>query len=311
MSLLILSFDTSSDRIGTHLNNLLNSSSKSPHIVSLCRFEQLFHSSDSYEKIFSKSLQNDLLGFLILIDIATTNRLHIQYLSSIKSLLCYLVDQHPFQSILCFIHHANPLNQLYTSALTCFNLSLLLLHLYPFVNGLIFNSIDQIIDHQQYHSILAEQLARIFRPVSSLRENTIKNTSIEFLQFIQHLLNNPEKKILFIKNENFKKYFSLQSNALLFIQRGQPTSNIDFKIANFDLWNSYEKNLVRLQEILIVNNDQLTQQLLEQSIIKPLEKKLNTNHAYFYWLTKKYSISNLEHLLNNGISLCKNILFDQ
>ncbi|CAF4345063.1 unnamed protein product [Adineta steineri] len=135
MSLLILSFDSSSDKIGTHLYNILNSSLSSnyPHIASLCTYNQLFSSSiNEYEKIINNSLRidslshNDLLGFLILIDIATTNKLHIDDLPSITSLLIYLNQKHPFQQILTFIIHASSTNQLYTSSLTCFNCSSIL-----------------------------------------------------------------------------------------------------------------------------------------------------------------------------------------
>jgi len=300
MSLLILSFDSSSDRIGTNLYKLLNTSSKPPHLVSFCSFNQLFHSSSNdYETIFFDSLKidslsrNDLLGFLILIDIATTNKLHLQYLPSIQNLLSYLNTNHPFQSILVFIHHASSINQLYTSPLTGYNLNLLFLYLYPFVHGIIFNNIDEIVNYQQYHAVLAQQIARIFLSMSELREfssqRTIQNTSIEFIEFIQQLLTNPEKKILIMKNENFKKYRSLSSYANLFIQRGQYGN----------------------QEILILNNDTLTKHLLEQLIIQPVERKLQMNRAYFHWLNKKFNIDNLENLLANGISLCKNILFDQ
>lgn len=321
MSLLLLSFDSSSDSIGRELYQLLNASSKSPPLASFCSSEQLFASSNDYEKIFFDSLKtdflssNDLLGFLLLIDIATTNKLHLQYLSSIQSLLDHLTLQHPFQSILSFIIHASPNNQLYTSALTSFNLNLIFSHLYPFVHGIIFQNIDQINDHQIYHSTIAEQIGQIFLPISSLRENSkrlIRNVSVEFLQLIQHLLNDPEKKILIIKTENLKKSFHPTSNALLFIQRGQPTAATlnEIQLNNLDIWNSYEKHLSQLRELLIVNNDQLNRLLLEQLIIKPYEKKSQMNRAYFHWLKKKFPIENLENLLHEGILLCEKIISD-
>lgn len=322
MSLLILSFDISSDKIGLNLVNLLNSSSNQPHIASFCSSNDLFSSEiNNYEKIFFNSLKtnflshNDLLGFLILIDLATTNKLHLTNLSSIQSLLIYLNTKHPFQQILTFIIHANPTNQLYTSALTCFNLNLLLLNIYSYVHGIIFTSIDHINNHEQYHIQIASQIATIFLPITSLRENNqrlIKTISIEFLQFIQHLLNNPYKKILIIKTENFKKYFQLSSHALLLIQRGQPSLFLnDIQIKNLDIWNSLEKNLSQLQKILILNNEQLNENLLEQLIIKPYEKKIQMNKAYLYWLKKKFDIKNIEQQLNQGIELCKNIILDK
>ena len=67
--------------------------------------------------------------------------------------------------------------------------------IYSSVNGIIFQNIDEINDHQNYHSIIVSQIASIFLPVSSLREDKKrwnKSVSIEFLQFIQHLLVNPE-----------------------------------------------------------------------------------------------------------------------
>ena len=76
MSLLILSFDLSSDKIGTHLYNLLNSSANLPHLASFCSSKELF-STNNYANTFSNCLKidylshNDLIGFVILIDIAT------------------------------------------------------------------------------------------------------------------------------------------------------------------------------------------------------------------------------------------------
>jgi len=322
MSLLILSFDLSSDKIGAYLHNLLNSSSNSPHIASFCSSNELFSSTtNDYEKIFSNSLKldflshNDLLGFIILIDIATTNKLHLHNLSSITSLLIYLNKNHPFQSILSFVIHASSTNQLYTSSLTCFNLNLIFSHIYSYVNGIIFHNIDQINDYQTYHLIIAQQIASIFLPVSSLREDKKRlnrSVSIEFLQFIQHLLLNPNKKILIMKISNLKKYFNQSSYAMLLIQRGKPSLLInDIQLKNLDIWNSLEKNLQHLQSTLILNNDQLTNDLLEQLILKPYEKKISMNKAYFYWLQKKFNIKNLEEQLNQGIQLCQNIIFEK
>ena len=322
MSLLILSFDFSSDKIGGHLHDLLNASSNSPHIASFCSSKDLFTSTtNDYEKIFINSLKtdllshNDLLGFLILIDIATTNKLHLQYLSSITSILSYLNEKHPFQQILTFLIHASAFNQLYTSSLTCFNLNLIFSRIYSSVNGIIFQNIDQINDHQNYHSIIASQIASIFLPVSSLREDKKrwnKSVSIEFLQFIQHLLVNPEKKILVMKTKDFKKDFNPSSHAILLIQRGKPSlSDEDIRLKNLDIWNSLEKNIQQLQSTLILNNDQVNKNLLEQLILKPYERKLHTNKAYFYWLKKKFQLENLEEQLEQGIQLCKKILVDQ
>lgn len=319
MSLLILSFDLSSDKIGRYLHNFLNSSSNSPRIATFCSSNELFSSTiNDYEKIFSNSLKfdylshNDLLGFIILIDIATTNKLHLHNLSSITSLLIYLNKKHPFQSILLFIIHASSTNQLYTSSLTCFNLNLIFSQIYSYVNGIIFHNIDQINDYQTYHSIIAKQIASIFLPVTSLREDkqrVNKSVSIEFLQFIQHLLLNPNKKILILKLNNLKKYFNQSSNAMLFIQRGQPSLlNNDIHLKNLDIWNSLEKNS---QLTLILNNDQLNKNLLEQLILKPYEKKLSMNKAYLYWLKKKFDIDNLDEQLNQGIQLCQNIILEK
>jgi hypothetical protein len=317
MSLLILSFDISSDKIGGQFHNLLNSTSNSPPIASFCSSNELFSSSNNdYEKIFSNSLKlnslshNDLLGFIILIDIATTNKLHIDNLSSINSLLIHLTDKHPFQSILLFIIHASSTNQLYTSALTCFNLNLLLSRVYSYVNGIIFHNIDHINDYQIYHLTIARDLASIFLPVTSLREDKQrwnKSVSIEFLQFIQHLLLNPNKKILIMKINNLKKYFNHSSYAMLLIQRGQPSlANNDIQWRNLDIWNSLEKTS---QSTLILNNDQSNTNLLKQLIIQPYEKKISMNHAYLYWLKKKFDMNNLEEQLNQGIELCRNIIF--
>jgi len=317
MSLLILSFDLSSDKIGTELYNLLNSSSNSPNIASFCSSKELFSlNTNDYEKIFINSLKknflshNDLLGFLILIDIATTNKLHLNNILSIKSILLYLNTKHPFQQILTFIIHANSNNQLYTTSLTCFNLNLIFFYIYPFVNGIIFNNIDQINDYQTYHSIIAEQIGSIFLPISSLREDNKKqynkSVSIEFLQFLQHLLNNPNKKLLIMINNNLKKYFIQSSYATLLIQRGKPSlTNNDIKLNNLDIWNSLEK---KFQTTLILNNDQLNYNLLEQLIIKPYQLKMNMNKAYLYWLKKKFHIQNIEEQLKLGIELCENII---
>jgi hypothetical protein len=321
MSLLILSFDLSSDKIGADLHNLLNSSLSSnyPHIASFCSSNQLFSSlTNDYEKIFDNSLKidslshNDLLGFLILIDIATTNKLHLHNLSSITSLLQYLNKKHPFQPILTFIIHASSTNQLYTSSLTCFNLNLLLLHIYSFVNGIIFNNIDQIDDYQTYHSIIAGQIGSIFLPISSLREDTKrinKSVCIEFLQFLQHLLNNPNKKILIMFNNNLKKFLNKPSQAALLIQRGKPSLFLnDIKFDNLDIWNSLEDNS---QSTLVLNNDQLNNNLLEKLIIEPYQRKISMNKAYLYWLKKKFQIKFIEEQFNQGIQLCENIIRDK
>jgi hypothetical protein len=318
MSLLILSFDLSSDKIGSCLYNLLNSSSNSPHIASFCSSKELFSSlTNDYEKIFTNSLKlnslshNDLLGFVILIDFATTNQLHLHHLSSITSILLYLNQKHPFQQVLSFLIHASSTNQLYTSALTCFNLNLIFSAIYSLTNGIIFNNIDQINDYQIYHSIIAQQIASIFLPVSSLREDTkrlIKNVSIEFLQFLQHLLNNPNKKILIMKTNHFKKFLHSSSSATLLIQRGTPSLLInEMNFKNLDVWNSLEKNLPQLQTTLVVNNTQFNQNLLEELMIKPYQRKMQMNKAYLYWLQKKFDIPNLEEKLNQGIQLCENI----
>ncbi|CAF0943536.1 unnamed protein product [Adineta ricciae] len=325
MSLLILSFDNSSDRIGVHLHRLLNSSliGNYPHTASFCSCRQLFFSSiDDFEKIFATSLKldllshNDLLGFIILIDIATTNKLHLNYLSSITSLLIYLNTKHSFQQILTFIIHASSTNQLYTSSLTCFNLNLILLHVYPYVTGIVFLNIDQIDQHELYHETIAKQIASIFLPVSSLREErkriVNKSVCIEFLQFLQHLLNNPNKKILVLLTNNLKKYFNQSSYASLLIQRGKPsiTSN-ETPGNNLDVWNSFETNLDKLQVTLIVNNDEFTENLLEKLILQPFEKKTRMNNAYFYWLKKKFHLDSLEEQLNQGILLCKKVILDK
>ena len=321
MSLLILSFDISSDKIGKHLYNILNSSLSSnyPHIASFCSYDQLFSSIiNDYEKILYTSLKidclshNDLLGFIILIDIATTNRLHINNLSLIRSIMIYLNRKYPFQQILTFIIHAHATNQLYTSSLTCFNLNLLIYHIYPFVNGIIFNNIDDINTYDNYHSLIASQIASIFLPVSSIREYKQcrnKSVCIEFLQFLQHLLNNPNKKLLIMFTNNIKKFLKQSSYSTLLIQRGQPILSIDdMKLNNFDIWNSLEMHSNQIQMTLIVNNDQFNNDLIEQLILQPLERKIDRNQAYFYWLKKRFDIENLNDQLYDGIQLCKNIL---
>ncbi|CAF1914988.1 unnamed protein product [Rotaria magnacalcarata] len=322
MSLLILSFDLSSDKIGIQLYNILNSSLSSnyPHVASFCSSDQLLSSStNDYEKIFWNSLKtdllshNDLVGFIILIDIATTSKLHLKDLSSIKSLLVHLNRKHPFQQILTFIIHAHSTNQLYTSALTCFNLNLIFYYIYPYVNGIIFNSIDQINVYETYHSIVASQIASIFLPVSSLREDKKpinQSVCIEFLQFVQHLLSNPNKKILIMSNNiNDKKFLSKSSYATLLIQRGKPSlSTNDIKLKNFDVWNSLETTHERLQITLIINNDEFNNDLLDKLIVQPYKLKMNMNKAYLYWLRKKFDIKYLEEQLNQGIQLCENII---
>lgn len=322
MSLLILSFDFSSDRIGENLHKILYASSTSPSIAAFCSSNDLLNSvNPNYEKIFANSLKthflspNDLLGFIILIDIATTNRLHLNNLSSINSLLNHLHQHHPFQSILTFILHASSTNQLYTSALTCFNLNLIFSRIYSFVDGIIFYNIDQINDYQTYHSLIATHIASIFLPVSSLREDSrrhTKNVSIEFLQFLQYLLPNPTKKILIMKMGNPKTSFQSSSHATLLIQRGTPSlTSKDIPLKNVDIWNSLEKTRTQLQSTVIINNDQRTRDLLEQLIVKPYENKFRMNQAYFYWLKKKFSIENLDEILVDGIELCKNLLVGQ
>lgn len=322
MSLLILSFDLSSDFIGEYLQKLLNASCPSPSLTAFCSSKQLLISPiDNYEKIFANSLKshllshNDLLGFIILIDIATTNKLHIQSLPSINSLLNYLQHHHPFQSILTFILHGSPTNQLYTSALTCFNLNLILSHIYPFVHGIIFHNIDQINDYQTYHSLIAAHIASIFLPVTSLRENShryTKTVSIEFLQFLQHLLSNPNKKILIMKINNVKNSFQSSSHATLLIQRGTPSlTNKDIPVKNLDIWNSLEKNRSQLQSTVIINNDQRIRELFEGLILRPYECKLRMNRAYFYWLKKKFPIENLEQLLDEGIAFFQALIIEE
>ena len=322
MSLLILSFDISSNFIGENLQKLLNASCNSPSLAGFCSSKELLTSpNDDYEKIFSNSLKsnllshNDLLGFLILIDVATTNKLHINSLPSIISLLNYLHNHHPFQSILTFILHASSTNQLYTSALTCFNLNLIVSQIYSFVHGIIFHNIDQINDYQTYHSLVAAQIASIFLPVTSLREDRqryTKSVSIEFLQFLQHLLPNPNKKILIMKIGNVKNSFQSSSHATLLIQRGTPSlSNKDIPLKNLDIWNSLEKNLTQLQSTVIINNDQRNRELFEGLILQPYERKFRMNRAYFYWLKKKFPIENLEQLLDEGIALFQALIDEE
>ncbi|UJR08204.1 hypothetical protein I4U23_012477 [Adineta vaga] len=174
---------------------------------------------------------------------------------------------------------------------------------------------DEIDNHELYHQIIAKQLASIFLPVSSLREDKKRinqSVSIEFLQFYQHLLNNPNKKILFMITNHFKKYFNQSSYAALLIQRGKPSLIIpDMPINNLDIWNSLEKTVDKLQSTLILNNDQLRKNLLEKLILQPYEKKFLMNKAYLYWLKKKFSLDNLEEQLYQGILLCENIILQK
>ena len=108
------------------------------------------------------------------------------------------------------------------------------------------------------------------------------------------------------------KDFNPSSHAILLIQRGKPSlSDEDIRLKNLDIWNSLEKNIQQLQSTLILNNDQVNKNLLEQLILKPYERKLHMNKAYFYWLKKKFQLENLEEQLEQGIQLCKKILFDQ
>lgn len=314
MSLLILAFDLSSDRIGSHLCQLLNacSPSKDLRVASLCSSKELFDAKhgDEWEKIFAPVLKsdclssNDLLGFLVLIDVATSNRLHLHHLSRIRSLLLFLNIEHPFQSILTFIFHAHPNNQLYTSALTCFNLLLLLLDVYPLVSGVVFHGVDAIDDPQLYHSTLADQLASIFRPVSSLREDPIRtnrSVCVEFLQFLQHLLNDPRRKLLIsLVDPNVKKSLQHPFQSALVIQRGQQ-AEVSSKAKNLDQWNSLEKTS---RSIVIVNSRELTRELLTQLVLEPYQKKVEHRHAYLFWLTKKFDAIDR---LTEGIDLCREI----
>ena len=324
MSLLILSFDLSSDKIGTHLYNTLNSSLSTnyPHIASFCSSDQLFSPlNNDYEKILNNALKidslshNDLLGFLILIDLATTNKLHIKNLTSITSLLLYLNEKHSFQQILTFIVHGHSTNQLYTSALTCFNLNLILYHIYPYVNGIIFNDIDQVNIYEAYHSMIALQIASIFLPVTSLREHKYrlnKSVCIEFLQLFQHLLSNPNKKILIMCSTNIKKFLSQSSYSTLLIQRGKPSLiTNEVKLNNFDTWNSLEMKREQLQIMLIVNNNQFNNDLIEKLILQPMKRKINMNKAYLYWLKKNFDMENFEEKLYQGIQLCENIMLEK
>jgi len=73
-----------------------------------------------------------------------------------------------------------------------------------------------------------------------------------------------------------------------------------------DIWNLLEKNLQQLQSILILNND-----LIEQLIIKPYQRKIYMNKAYLYWWKNKFDIQNLEEKLTQGIQLCENIILDK
>ena len=319
MSVLILSLDVSSDRIGFQLHQLLNSafSSTHPHVASFCSSVRLFASTcDDFERVLHESLKtdclshNDLLGFLVLIDVATTGKLHLDHLSSIRSLLTYLSHKHPFQSILTFIVHAHAHNRLYTSALTCFNVNLLLQCIYPLVHGLVFHSIDQITDDQTYHVTVARQIASIFRPVSSLREEKNRRTNrsvcTEFLQFSQHLLSDPSRKLLIMIDKNWKSYLRSSSRATLLIQRGKPSSRVDgIPWKNVDVWNSLESHS---DSILIVNNDELNRDLLSALVIEPCRRKLTAHNAYLYWLQKKFDLNDIEVQLNRGNRFCEEIL---
>ena len=319
MSLLILSLDTSSDRIGFHVHQLLNSAlpSTHPHVASFCSSVQLFSSTcDDFARVLYGSLKtdslshNDLLGFLVLVDVATTGKLHLDRLSSIRSLLTYLNHQHPFQSILTFIVHAHADNRLYTSSLTCFNLNLLLLCIYPLVHGIVFHAIDQISDHRAYHATVAGQIASIFRPVSSLREEKNRRTNrsvcTEFLQFSQHLLSDPSRKVLIMIDKNWKPYLRSSSRATLLIQRGKPLSRVDeIPWKNVDVWNSLENHS---NSILIVNNDEFNRDLLSALVIEPCRRKLTAHNAYLHWLRKKFDINDIEVQLNRGVRFCEEIL---
>ena len=319
MSLLILSFDRSSDRIAEYLSEQLNAPTKDPRVASFCSSTELFSSPhEDWEKIFHQVLKhaslshNDLLGFLVLIDIATTNRLHLAQLSRIRSLLLFLNAQHPFQSILTFILHAHPHNQLYTSALTCFNLLLLLLHLYPWVQGILFHSIDAIDDPHLAHQTVADQLASIFLPVSSLREDSLRtnrSVCVEFLQLIQHLLIDPTRKLLVVLVEaNVKKSLQQPFQSALLIQRGHQAALqiIESKAKNLDQWNSLEK---RSRSIVILNSFELTRDLLTELVLEPCQRKLLNRQAYLFWLRKKFdTIDDLDAQLTRGIELCRKIL---
>lgn len=314
MSLLILSADRSADRIGENLCQILNGNSiksKSlPSIAAFCSSNELFErNSTDWEKIFVKSLKtnflstNDLLGFLFLFDIATTNSLHLKNLSSIESLVQHLQIEHPFQSTLTLIFHGQPENQLLTSALTCFNLNFLLSTIFSFVHGIVFYSVDQINEHQVYHSTIAENLAGIFRPVTSLREDStnrqIRNVSVEFLQLLQHLLTNPnEKFVQFFVDPPVQKILRRNFQSALLIERGKPSLNQrEQTLVNLDVWYSLEEH--SSSRYLLVNSFSMIKDLLEKLLIQPYERKLHMNKAYFYWLMKKYSIEEKEFYRTN------------
>jgi hypothetical protein len=324
MSLLILSFDLSSNKIGRHLQYLLNSSSTSnyPHVASFCSSNDLFSSTgNDWSVILRQQLQHDclsfydLLGFIILVDVATTSPLHLQRLPLIRSLLVYLNEQHSFQSILAFVIHAHATNQLYTSSLTCFNLNLLLVNMYTSVHGLIFHCIDSIDNHQTYHSTIAERIASIFQPVSSLREehNQRTNASVctEFLQFIQHLLNDPQQKLLVLYHDNIHIRVRRTFHSGILIQRGQPTLLLQDSQSNrLDIWNSLEQR--RTCSTLILNSSAIVAELLNQLIVHPCEQKLAMNQAYISGLRKRFpTIDRIDDEIIRGVELCQQIVTDK
>lgn len=324
MSLCILSVDRSSDRIGETLCQILNRTvpSNYPPISAFCSSKDLSLSStrsdpSDWRQILIKVLKNsslspnDLLGFLLLFDVATTSSLHFHLLTKIDSLLRYFNVEHPFQPVLTWICHAQPNNQLYTSALTCFNLSFILSTIYPLVQGVIFHSIDSIVDHASYHSTIAEQIGGIFRPVSSLREDPqrrIRSVSVEFLQLIQHLLIHPWRKVLILHlDPPVKKILQRPFESALLIERGRPSVNAsEMPSTNLDIWYSMEEHSSRH---LLVNSISMTVHLLQQLIIQPYQRKMQMRSAYVYWLKKKFSIRDEE--FHRTIEFSLNLLIDQ
>ena len=316
MSILILSLDISSDRIGEKLYQELNQS-KQPRVASLCSSKHFFDNETmEFEKIFSHSLKldglshNDLLGFLVLIDVATTSRLHINDLPTIRSLFIHLNEKHSFQAVLTFVFHGHFSNQLYTTSLTYFDLNLILLNIYSFTDGIIFYSVDTINDPNMYHQTISQRIGNIFQPVSSLRENSFRITrtvSIEFLQLVQHLLNDPRRRILFLIDENIPKIIQRVFHSAILIQRGQPSASSEkFNNKHLDIWYSLERIS---QTVLIINSDEMTKEFLDRFIIEPYRKKVTEHHAFIYWLRKKFDrISNIEELLLKGVELCQQLI---
>lgn len=254
---------------------------------------------------------NDILGFLVLIDICTISKLHINELPMIRNLLDYLNEKHPFQSILTFFFYADPSNQVYTSPLTSFDLNLLLYNIYPSSEGIIFYCVDSINDPTIYHQTISQRIASIFRPVSSLRENSHRinrSVSVEFLELIQHLLNDPQRKILVLIDENIEKILQRPFHAALMIQRGQPTVEKEkHKLKNFDVWHSLEKT--NSSTVLLVDNNQMVNELLDRFVRRPYQSKIVEHKAYLYWLKKKFhSLTNIEECLEQGVDLCERLM---